>query len=75
MSDAVRCIELVEMVTDWMEDGLDDTTRGHLEEHLAVCPPCGAYVTQLRKATTVLRELEAGPPPACGARRAAPGVP
>ena len=65
----LRCVELVEMVTDWMEDGLDDAARATVEEHLAVCPPCSAYVTQLRQATVVLRDLEIAdaPPPAARA--------
>ena len=66
----LRCIELVELVTDWMEDELDDDARAKVEEHLAVCPPCSAYVTQLRQAAVVLRDVETpadAPPPAARA--------
>ena len=40
----MRCAELVELVTDWMEDALDDRTISRLEEHLVICPPCSEYV-------------------------------
>ena len=59
----MRCVELVELVTDWMEDALDDRTLSRLEEHLVICPPCGEYVTQLRQSATLLRTLDAEAPP------------
>jgi anti-sigma factor RsiW len=52
----IRCIEFVESVTDWMEGALDDDTRVELEEHLALCVHCVAYVDQLRLTSAVLRE-------------------
>jgi anti-sigma factor RsiW len=70
IQEPVRCVEFVELVTDWMEDALDDDVRNHVEEHLAICPHCTEYVGQLREATRLLRVLggpEApgeGPPPA-----------
>ena len=61
----LRCIELVESVTEWMEDALDDEDRLLVEAHLATCTPCGAYVAQLRAALALLpREPRPGPPAA-----------
>ena len=61
----VRCVELVELVTDWMEDELDDAARADVEEHLVVCRPCTAYVSQIRRTIYVMRDLESdGPSPA-----------
>jgi len=54
----IRCIELVESVTDWMEGTLDDDTRVELEEHLAMCIDCMAYVDQLRFTAAVLQATE-----------------
>ena len=51
----VRCVELVETVTDWMEGALDDEDRLLLAEHLMLCPHCTEYVAQLRATTAVLR--------------------
>ena len=65
----LTCAELVELVTDWMEDDLDGDTRQQFEEHLVVCPPCGAYVTQMRQATTLLSDLDAVPDAPAAATR------
>jgi anti-sigma factor RsiW len=50
----VRCVELVETVTDWMEDGLADDDRLLLEGHLVSCPHCTGYVAQLRATRAAL---------------------
>jgi predicted anti-sigma-YlaC factor YlaD len=59
----MRCVEFVELVTEWMESQLDDDVRGHIEEHLVVCAPCRAYVTQIRQSIRVMRDLDGGAPP------------
>jgi anti-sigma factor RsiW len=71
---AVRCIEFVELVTDWEEGALGDDERVELEEHMAICPPCVQYVKQLRLVRSVLRQGDAAqddegsaPPPAARA--------
>jgi anti-sigma factor RsiW len=70
---AVRCVEFVESVTDWMEGALVDDDRLVLEEHLAICPHCTEYVEQLRLSMHVLREVDElgliaqAPPPAARA--------
>ena len=53
---AVRCTELVEVVTDWMEGALTDDERLQVEAHLAICPHCTDYVAQIRRSIDVLRE-------------------
>ncbi len=63
-----RCVEFVEMATDWMELALDDHDRVSLEEHVAICPHCSEYVEQLRLTIGVLREVRhEAPPPAARA--------
>ena len=66
--EEIRCIEMVEVVTDWMEGALDDAARTAVEEHLAICPDCVAYLDQLRATTAVAARLAdgaaPGPPPA-----------
>ena len=44
----VRCVEFVELVTEWMEGALDDIERADVEEHVAICPECTIYLAQLR---------------------------
>jgi anti-sigma factor RsiW len=42
------CNELVELVTAYLEGGLDDAETRQVEEHLAGCTGCTAYVEQIR---------------------------
>jgi anti-sigma factor RsiW len=44
----ITCQEVVELVTDYLEDELDDATTTELEAHLALCPGCQVYVQQMR---------------------------
>jgi anti-sigma factor RsiW len=56
----VRCVDLVETVTDWMEGALDDRDRRLLEEHLATCAHCNEYVSELRATSAVLARVTVG---------------
>jgi anti-sigma factor RsiW len=47
----MSCRELVELVTDYLEDALPPAERTRFEEHLAICPGCVTYLEQIR--TTV----------------------
>jgi len=44
----LECRELVELVTDYLEDALAPDERVRFELHLAVCDGCTAYLRQLR---------------------------
>jgi anti-sigma factor RsiW len=44
----LACRELVELVTDYLEDALPAAERERFEAHLADCEACGAYVEQVR---------------------------
>lgn len=49
MSDqSFSCREVVELVTEYLEGGLDVGQRFAFERHVAVCPPCRGYLSQLR---------------------------
>ena len=48
MSDDLPCRELVELVTDYLEDALAPQRRRALEEHLRECDGCAIYVDQIR---------------------------
>ena len=47
-SDEVACRELVELVTDYLEDAIPERDRARLEAHLAGCEGCTAYLEQMR---------------------------
>lgn len=60
----ITCKQLVELVTDYVEDALPVKERLRFEEHLAVCGPCRDYLKQMRKtirATGALTEESIGP--------------
>lgn len=43
----ITCRELVELVTEYLEQTLPPDGRTRFELHLAICPGCAAYVRQL----------------------------
>jgi anti-sigma factor RsiW len=45
----ITCQEVVELVTDYLEDDLDPAVRGELEAHLALCRGCATYLEQMRE--------------------------
>jgi anti-sigma factor RsiW len=45
----LTCQELVELVTEYLEDALTSADRERFEQHLAICPGCVRYVEQLRE--------------------------
>ena len=51
------CIEVVELVSDYLDGKLDPETRRRVEEHLALCPPCRVYVEQVRDTVRGLGRL------------------
>ena len=42
------CIDLVELVTDYLEDRLPAAERERFDEHLGICDGCARYVEQIR---------------------------
>jgi anti-sigma factor RsiW len=55
--EALSCQELVELVTDYVEDGLSPEERRRFEEHLAECGHCLRYLEQLRETIRVAGSL------------------
>ena len=45
----LACRELVELVTDYLEDRLYADDRTRFELHLASCDPCRTYLQQMRQ--------------------------
>lgn len=62
--EALSCQELVELVTDYLEDALPPAERARFEAHVAACPGCEIHLEQVRATIAVTRasrELEARP--------------
>lgn len=56
-SDEMTCRELVEVVTEYLETALSAADRRRFEQHLAECPPCRAYLDQMRRTIAALGRL------------------
>ena len=54
---ALTCIELVELVTDYLEDALPAPERARFEAHLGECEGCVAYVEQIRETIVLTGRL------------------
>jgi anti-sigma factor RsiW len=50
----MTCAELVELVTEYLEEELSDVDRARFEEHIELCPMCQTHLQQLR---ITIREL------------------
>ena len=51
------CQQMVELVTDYLEDRLGVDDRLRFEQHIAVCGPCRAYLAQMRETVRMTGEL------------------
>jgi anti-sigma factor RsiW len=56
-SDDLQCQELVELVTDYLEDRLPRTIRVRFEAHVAQCSGCHTYLDQMRQTIRALGRL------------------
>jgi len=60
MSDAdLNCNELVELVTEYLEDAMSAPERARLEKHLEGCRGCRAYLDQMRLTISAVGHLPA----------------
>ena len=57
-SDDLACHELVELVTDYLENALTPIERARLEQHLDQCPGCREYLAQMRQTIHVVGQLQ-----------------
>jgi len=60
-TDGLACKEVVELVSDYLEEVLLPERRAALEEHLAGCSGCTNYVEQVRLTIGMLRTLAQEP--------------
>lgn len=61
---ALACQQVVELVTEYLEDALSRADRKRFEFHLRHCPNCTAYLHQMRAtiaATGTLRAEDLAP--------------
>ena len=60
-ADELTCQQVVELVTEYLEQALLPQLRKQVEDHLTECPGCETYIEQVKKTTMLLRTLAQGP--------------
>jgi anti-sigma factor RsiW len=50
----IACIELVELLTDYLEGVLPPDEVAAVDAHLEKCPPCQIYLAQMRATIAAL---------------------
>lgn len=53
----LTCRELVELVTEYLEETLPAAERVRFDEHLKTCPHCRTYLEQMRRTVRVVGGL------------------
>jgi anti-sigma factor RsiW len=54
----VPCVEVVELMTDYLEGLLPPADRARFEAHIAGCVHCTAYLAQMRMTLRMVRDIE-----------------
>lgn len=58
----IDCPELVELVTDYVEDAMPEEVKERFEAHLDICPGCVVYLDQMRTTVDILGKVDLEPP-------------
>jgi len=53
----ITCKEVVELITEYLDDALSLEERTRFEQHLVTCPGCKAYLRQIRQTIEASRQL------------------
>jgi len=59
----MRCKEVVELMTDYLEGALSREDAARFEEHIAGCDGCTAYLEQMRATRRLTGRLAVEPVP------------
>lgn len=57
----LRCSELVELVTEHLEDAVDDVLRARIDDHLRLCEGCRSYLDEMRSTVAALGRISRPP--------------
>ena len=56
----LACRDVVEVVSDYLDRALGADELAHVEQHFLVCPPCSAYLAQMKRSIELSAALRAG---------------
>jgi anti-sigma factor RsiW len=59
----MSCRELVEAITAYLDGALPEADRRRFDAHLADCPACAQYLSQMRETIACLGTLDLAPLP------------
>ena len=59
--DELTCKEIVELVTDYLEQTLVSEMRARFEQHVTECPGCQTYIEQVQQTISMLHRLAEEP--------------
>ena len=59
----LRCSELVELVTEYLDDAVDDAMWARIDDHLRLCEGCRSYLDQMRSTVAALGRIAQLPEP------------
>ena len=54
---ALRCVEVVELVTFYLDEALDASDRQGFEHHITHCEGCAIFVAQVRRTIELTAEV------------------
>lgn len=57
----LRCSELVELVTEYLDDAVDDVLRARIDDHLRLCEGCRSYLDEMRATVAALGRISRPP--------------
>jgi anti-sigma factor RsiW len=55
----LTCVELVELVTAYLEGDLSDAERTRFDDHIGGCEGCSNYLDQMRETIAITGRIEA----------------
>jgi hypothetical protein len=59
-SPELVCRDAVELASDYIEQAVGAETRARFEQHCLVCPPCSAYLAQLKRCRELCSTFRSG---------------
>lgn len=61
--DKNKCLEMVDLLSDYIDGNLDAGMRSLIEQHGGQCPPCQSFIRTLKKTVEVVRKQPRSPLP------------